>query len=228
MKTTPSFMAWIVVCLALTQATFATPALLTGTINMNGVVQLDTANVNSANVALNWTNAVNIASGSFASALNQSVVFSPNAWSFNSGPVTNFWSAGGFTFDLASSTVGNDSHGFLNVTLIGTVYGNGFARTACAGSFSVVNVLYQGSSCFTPSLQFSAVAAPPSLSIVHTGPNYINVCWPTNTYNYTLLQSSSSTGTSWVPTSFTVTNGFGTNYCIVPCTTNRLFFKLSL
>ncbi len=226
MKTTPSFMAWIAVCLALIMAQATVAAPVTGAIYISGKVLLDNTNLNLATVALEWTNTVAGATGTFASAANDPVVFSPNAWSFNSGPVSNFWSAGGLTYDLASSTVYNDGGGFLNVTLNGTIYGNGFARTACTGYF-LASFPSSGSSLYNSTLSFSAVPAPPPLSVVRTGPDYINVCWPTNVYNYALLQSSSSTGTNWAATSYAITNGFGTNFCIVPCTTNSLFFKLS-
>jgi len=227
MKTTPSFKAWIVVCLALTlatcQATVAAP--VTGSVTISGTVQLDNTNLNFATVVLEWTNTVAGATGAFASAANKPVVFSPNAWSFNSGPVTNLWSVGGLTYDLVSSTVQADGGGFLNVTLNGSIYGNGFARTACMGSFSAY-FPYLGSSCYFSALSLSAVPAPPPLSIVRAGSN-IKVCWPTNTYNYILLQSSSNTGTNWVATSYAITNGFGTNFCTIPCMTNSFFFKLS-
>jgi VPDSG-CTERM motif len=65
---------------------------------------------------------------SFISVSDEAAMAQP--WDFGSGgPQAGLWSVGGFTFDLASSTIVTQIPGFLNVTGIGTIGGNGFDPT---------------------------------------------------------------------------------------------------
>ncbi|MEI8288402.1 MAG: hypothetical protein WCH99_02925 [Verrucomicrobiota bacterium] len=68
----------------------------------------------------------------------------------------------------------------------------------------------------------------PKLLIFPNGANSVKILWPdpaTNTY--TLQQNSNLVTTNWVTTAYGITNGFGTNYCIIAPPTGNLFFRLS-
>jgi len=68
----------------------------------------------------------------------------------------------------------------------------------------------------------------PNLLIVPNGANSVKIIWPdpaTNTY--TLQQNVNLATTSWVTSSYTFTNGFGTNFCTITPPTGNLFFRLS-
>jgi hypothetical protein len=87
-------------------------------------------------------------------------------WSFNSGAVSGFWSVGGFTFDLASSTAVQGGtpgvDGFALVTGAGTVSGNGFLTTPGTFRFST-----QDPGAGTPTeFSFSASTAVPEGSTI--------------------------------------------------------------
>src|SRR5947207_13745946 len=56
-------------------------------------------------------------------------------WTFNSGPITNFWSVGGFTFDLISSTILQQGEGSWFVARTGAASGHGVTQTPGIGSF---------------------------------------------------------------------------------------------
>ena len=67
---------------------------------------------------------VSSTSGDFSVVPNSTpVTYTPLQWNFNSGAIANFWTVGGFTFDLTSSAVQSQSGSFLEVT------GNGFVRS---------------------------------------------------------------------------------------------------
>ena len=57
-------------------------------------------------------------------------------WSFNSGPISSFWTVGGFTFNLTSSTISSQGVGGVLVTGIGSISGNGFDITEGTWNFS--------------------------------------------------------------------------------------------
>ena len=54
----------------------------------------------------------------------------------------------------------------------------------------------------------------PNLLIVPNGANSVKILWPA-TGSYTLLQNSNLATTNWVTSSYSITNGFGTNFCTV-------------
>ena len=76
--------------------------------------------------------------GDFTSTVNvgDSVTMS-QPWIFTpSTPTPALWSVGGFTFDLASSTVVLQNSDFLLISGIGTITGNGFDATEGVWSFT--------------------------------------------------------------------------------------------
>ena len=75
----------------------------------------------------------------FISPLDEAAMFQP--WNFSSGgPQAALWSVGGFTFDLASSTIVTQIPGFLNITGTGTITGNGFDPTAAQFTLTVTRL----------------------------------------------------------------------------------------
>jgi hypothetical protein len=64
-------------------------------------------------------------------------MFAP--WSFNSGPVANFWQTGGFRLDLISSAVSQQSSSLLFVTGRGTLFGTNFDATPAVYSFTITS-----------------------------------------------------------------------------------------
>jgi len=203
---------------------------ITGNIQFLGGVQLDSADVNAAGKVDGWSNTtVSVTFGSFTNiTLGTPVSFRPPAWSFNSGPVTNFWLVGGFTFNLTSSSIFLQGGGFLNVELSGTVSGNGFNTTVFAGGFSVSDPPIGGPMEFSEIFSFSPVPPPPNLSIIVNGPGSLSILWPTNIYhNYTLQQNSDLATTNWGTANYFITNCLGTNFCIVTPLVQKLYFRLT-
>jgi hypothetical protein len=128
-------------------AQIARGELITGAIGFTGGVTYDTASAGTATAVTSWINPVaTLRSGSFLSvAFATPANFTPAIWDFNTTtPVTNFWSVGGFTFDLLSSTnyaqggttfSGPNANGFIVADGSGTVRGNGFAPTGFTWAF---------------------------------------------------------------------------------------------
>ena len=87
-------------------AQIAPAAPVVGNMGITGDAVLDTSDVVTAIKVVSWdSTTVNARSGTFTNvALGSPVILSPN-WQLNSGPVTNFWSVGGFTLNLTSSTI---------------------------------------------------------------------------------------------------------------------------
>ena len=141
---------------ALTQTARAVP--ITGNMGFSGAVQLNSGNVQTATEALSWLNTVvNGASGTFSTIPDGTPVALASPWFFNSGALNNFWTVGGFTFNLLSSHVYSQDGLFLDVVMNGTVSGNSFDPTAFAGTFQVANPPANGSAIFTERLSFSSV-----------------------------------------------------------------------
>ena len=91
---------------------------------------------------------------------------------------------------------------------------NGGNYSVTGGFWSLINVV-----------QMPGV---PNLLIVPNGANSVKLLWPdpaTNTY--TLQQNVNLATTSWVTSGYTITNGFGTNFCTITPPTGNLFFRLS-
>jgi hypothetical protein len=111
--------------------------------------------------------------GDFTSfvANGASVTMAAPPWIFNSGtPGTpmpggmypSFWTVGGFTFNLTSSTVISQSATFLNVSAVGTATGHGFDTTP--GVFTFSSTQSNGSS--NPTFSFQSQTAVPETNTV--------------------------------------------------------------
>lgn len=105
-----------------------------GTITFAGGVTLDSPSspptVGDSTGVTSWVNPkVQSTSGDFSSVANGTSVTISAPWSFTSGPISGFWTVGGFTFDLSSSSVDSQSAHFVSVTGTGTISGNGFTTT---------------------------------------------------------------------------------------------------
>lgn len=158
----------------------AQAAPINGNITFAGSVELDTSSAATATgVILNgWHGGsttpiagapqVQSVDGDFATfvTVGDGTAFA-SPWSFNSGAVPNFWSVGGFTFDLISSAITSQggtpgSTGFVFVTGTGTASGNGFDPTPGVWRFSTQDPP-AGS---PPEFSFSASTAVPEGSTV--------------------------------------------------------------
>lgn len=209
---------------------------LGGNIGFSGIVQLDSSSVETATKVYlaNSTNSVTSGTGTFNGiASGTPVNFTTNTWPINSsGPITNFWSVGPYTFNLNSSTgmlftVGG-SH-FLNIIIQGSVNSNGVNSTFCTGSFSTQDPPADGINKYVDSMSFPVIPAPPNLVVTAPGSANATIAWPTNSsHNYTLQQNTNLLSTNWTTSAYPVTNGFGTNFCTVPLTNGNLFFRLGL
>ncbi|EEF62393.1 VPDSG-CTERM sorting domain-containing protein [Pedosphaera parvula] len=138
-------MKWIkisvaAVMLALgTWSVSATP--INGTITFAGGVTLNNADAGAATAVTGWVAPfVQSSGGDFGSIAVNTPVSIHAPWSFNSGPVASFWSVGGFTFDLISSSIAATVPGVgVVVTGTGTISGNSFTPTVGTWSFSTQN-----------------------------------------------------------------------------------------
>ncbi|HEX7654945.1 MAG TPA: VPDSG-CTERM sorting domain-containing protein [Verrucomicrobiae bacterium] len=151
------------VAAALTQTSQATT--ITGNIGFSGSAQLNGADVASSSYVSAWVNGngvndnkVGLASGDFASLIGQTVTLT-SPWSFVSSNFGTFWQVGGFTFNLASSSVASNAGGFLNIVLAGTVTGNGFEATSFTGRVTIQDPSTANGNTFTytESLSFQPV-----------------------------------------------------------------------
>jgi|SRR5919204_2324818 hypothetical protein len=155
-------------CALFSEQAQATP--ITGNITFFGTVTLDTLDANTATMVTAWhgiggTGSPFVASadGSFAGLDGMTVTFAA-PWSFNSGPVTSFWSVGGFVFDLIVSSVTFQGGGSLIVDGTGTITGPGFDPTTGAWHFTTQNPPSEG--VFSFSAATSAGAVPDGGSAV--------------------------------------------------------------
>jgi len=148
----------ILAVLGMAQVSEAIP--ITGNIGFHGTVTLNTRSVNTATEEIGWNNVVvGGDSGTFAdtpAVQIGSAVTLAAPWFFNSGVLLNFWSVGGFTFDLTSSSIFFQGSGFLNIKITGTVRGNGYDATEFTGAFSLQNPAANGLATFTESMSFAS------------------------------------------------------------------------
>jgi hypothetical protein len=127
----------------------AQAALVTGNINFAGSVRYDTNSLATATRVNTWfdvfhnagfSNVTGGATGDFAviPAGTQAAMAQP--WIFNPSTATPaLWSVGGFTFDLTSSSIDNQTATDLTISGIGIVSGNGFDDTAMNWMFTSQN-----------------------------------------------------------------------------------------
>jgi hypothetical protein len=131
-------------CALFSQQAQAVP--IQGNINFAGAVRFDTNSLATATRVVTWYDSNNnagfssVQAGATAdfgaiAAGTQATMAQP--WIFNpSTPTPSLWSAGGFTFDLLSSTVVTQNANFLIITGTGIVSGNGFDPTSMEWSFT--------------------------------------------------------------------------------------------
>jgi hypothetical protein len=148
---------------------------ITGRITFAGSVELDAITVNSATMVTAWHGPgpgdkpqVQSRDGDFATFVNvfDDTTFTPT-WTFNSGAITNFWSVDGFQFDLTSSSIFIQGNGFLVVTGLGNVFGNGFSSTPGTWSFTSQDPAASGEFSFSGST--SAVPEGSTVALLGIG-----------------------------------------------------------
>jgi hypothetical protein len=120
--------------------------LITGSINFAGSMTLDTSSAGNATAITGWIQpqiSSTLPTGIFAAAPygltnGAGVMFTSNSLSLNgTAPITNFWSAGGFKFELVFSQIYDQGYtelgadGYLVGRGTGIISGNGFTPTAC-------------------------------------------------------------------------------------------------
>jgi hypothetical protein len=142
---------------------------INGTVSFSGSVKLDTGNPATANAVTQWFNTkVEDADGAFGLFL---VTGSPATftapWTFDPSTATiPLWTAGGFTFDLASSTINAQFAvgplKFLNISGSGTVTGNGYSATPGDWSFTTQSPSSAGKFSFSASSSAHGVGVPDS------------------------------------------------------------------
>ena len=99
---------------------------------------LDSTSAGTATAVTTWVNpTVQSASGDFGTYVSVGDSVAMNApWSFNTGTVNNFWSVGGFTFDLMYSSVVFQGFGAVIVNGVGTASGHDFDPYVGTWSFT--------------------------------------------------------------------------------------------
>ena len=135
-------------CALFTQQAQADP--IVGNIAFGGTVYLNSPSAGTATAVTGWHGFGGVgnplvveAGGDFLPYVTLGVsntVFA-TPWNFNSGPIANFWSVGGFTFNLVASSIfsqGGDPAGVV-VNGYGWMAGNGFDPTFGTWSFSTLS-----------------------------------------------------------------------------------------
>jgi hypothetical protein len=156
-----------VAAVVITLAQTLQAALITGSMGFSGLgVTINTSSAGTATEVTSWINpVVSGTSGTFAPpspyalANNTPVTFAPVFWNFNmTSPITNFWSVGGFKFEMLSSQIASQGgipgvSAFVVVQGSDVVSGNGFTPTAYGWSFVMSDPASGGG---PPSWSFSA------------------------------------------------------------------------
>lgn len=154
MKAVKPWLLCAVVALAFMPQT-SRAGLITGDIGFAGLVSLDTSSASTATTVTGWNyTTVFECTGSYTNFITTPapVTFSDAMnWDFNTtSPITNFWTVGGFRFELLSSyivaQVGTPGSGFLNVVGNGVVSGNGFTPTTCTWTLATQDPSISGPS----------------------------------------------------------------------------------
>jgi hypothetical protein len=164
MKNITKIIAVAAVAVAISQSAKATA--ISGTIGFSGAAQLNGNSVTDSSEVLSWgNNNVTITSGAFT-GVSGGVTFGTVPWLFTSAE-SGFWSVGGFTFNLTSSTVTspvfNPISGYYSLTiyLAGTVVSSNpsYSATAFAGTISIQDPSANNNGLFnySESMSFSSV-----------------------------------------------------------------------
>jgi len=67
----------------------------------------------------------------------------------------------------------------------------------------------------------------PKLIIVPNGANSVKILWPDPATNsFTLQQNANLLTSTWTTSVYSITNGFGTNFCTITPPVGNLFFRL--
>lgn len=135
---------------------------ITGTIAMGGEANLDSTSLSTATSVTSWPLVYVVAdNNSFGSIASfTTVAMSSTPWVFSPQPgvpLNSLWSVGGFSFDFMSDTV-SQSSGFLKITGLGTINGNGYDPTGFTWNMSLEEPATGGPMEFT----FSASAGATS------------------------------------------------------------------
>lgn len=147
-----------------------------GNITFAGSVSLDSPSVNTATMVTAWHG---LATGDLPQVQSRDGTFQAQGvmpgdgttfhapWSFTSGPISNFWSVDGFTFDLTSSSVISQGSGALHVAGTGTVSKSGF--TATPGTWNFTTQDSSADSQFSFSAATSAVPEASTVALFAIG-----------------------------------------------------------
>jgi hypothetical protein len=119
-----------ILLLALASVASMTAAQITGALTIAGGATLN-GPINTATQISTWVDPeVESRSGDFTSVAVGTNVVMTQPWVFNpSTPTPAWWSVGGFTFNLASSTIDLQNTNFLIVSGAGTITSAGFDNT---------------------------------------------------------------------------------------------------
>jgi hypothetical protein len=125
-----------------------------GNITFSGGATLDTGNANTAHAVTSFVNTlVQSVSGDFDTFINplDLATFSAS-WVFDPSTLTpGLWTAGGFTFNLLTSTIEVQGGDSLTVSGTGTILGNSFDPTFGTWRFTTQNPSANGTFSFSAS-----------------------------------------------------------------------------
>jgi hypothetical protein len=115
---------------------------IAGNITFAGTVTLNPSDANTATQVTAWNGIggspqVQSADGSFTGLAGMNATFAA-PWTFTSG-LANFWSVGGFTFNLTTSSITSQKLGSLTVDGTGTITKLGFDPSAGSWHFTTQN-----------------------------------------------------------------------------------------
>jgi VPDSG-CTERM motif len=141
---------------------------ITGSITFGGNVAFDTTSLATATQVSTWYagpgtanpgfSTVQLTSGSFSSISAGTLATMATPWIFKPSTATpNLWSVGGFTFNLATSTIVSQSSTFLNVTGTGTITSTNPAFSPTFGTWSFTST----GSGSQPQFGFTASSSAP-------------------------------------------------------------------
>ncbi len=123
-------------------SSIASAVPVTGSITFGGTVRLNGTPATATQVT-SWSGFngagapfVTTSSGSFSGIPASTIASFASPWNFNSGAVTGFWSVGGFVFNLSFSSIVAQGPGFVAVSGMGVITGNGFTPTSGTWTFT--------------------------------------------------------------------------------------------
>ena len=147
---------------SLALAISAQAAQISGALTIAGGATLD-GSISTANAVSTWINpTVESRSGDFIpyTAVGQ-VVSMTQPWIFDPAtPLNNLWSVGGFTFNLASSTVAAQTTSFLAIEGQGLIVGNNYSATPGIWRFTTQSPSAMGVFSFSASTEAVPSAVP--------------------------------------------------------------------